>query len=96
VRHSRKATRTGKPQPSIIGGEGKGARKDFLQEYGDATLWEGADGTMVRRSATHIVKSDTPMDIGLGALHSGQPVENGASTDMKSSQFPCTIILIFS
>ncbi|RWL17201.1 MAG: NAD(P)/FAD-dependent oxidoreductase, partial [Mesorhizobium sp.] len=36
-----------------------------------AALWEGgADVTMVQRSSTHIVKSDTLMDIGLGALYS--------------------------
>ena len=34
-----------------------------------AALWEaGADVTMVQRSSTHIVKSDTLMDIGLGDL----------------------------
>ena len=36
-----------------------------------AALWEdGADVTMVQRSTTHIVRSDTLMDIGLGALYS--------------------------
>src|SRR6185436_9449055 len=34
-------------------------------------LWEvGAGVTMVQRSSTHIVRSDTLMDIGLGALYS--------------------------
>ena len=34
-------------------------------------LWEnGADVTMVQRSSTHIVKSDTLMEIGLGELYS--------------------------
>ena len=34
-------------------------------------LWEaGADVTMVQRSSTHIVKSETLMDIGLGGLYS--------------------------
>ena len=43
-----------------------------------AALWEaGADVTMVQRSSTHIVKSDTLMDIGLGALYSEQAVKNG-------------------
>jgi putative flavoprotein involved in K+ transport len=43
-----------------------------------AALWEaGADVTMVQRTSTHIVKSDTLMDIGLGALYSEQAVKNG-------------------
>ena len=40
-----------------------------------AALWENdVDVTMVQRSSTHIVKSDTLMDIGLGALYSEQAV----------------------
>jgi len=36
-----------------------------------AALWEhGADVTMVQRSSTHVVRSDTLMDIALGALYS--------------------------
>ena len=43
-----------------------------------AALWEaGADVTMVQRSSTHIVKSDTLMDIGLGDLYSERAVANG-------------------
>ena len=34
----------------------------------------GADVTMVQRSSTHIVRSDTLMDIGLGALYSEEAV----------------------
>jgi len=46
-----------------------------------AALWEGgADVTMVQRSSTHIVRSDTLMDIGLGALYSEQAVANGITT----------------
>lgn len=46
-----------------------------------AALWEaGAEVTMVQRSSTHIVKSDTLMDIGLGALYSEQAAENGMTT----------------
>jgi putative flavoprotein involved in K+ transport len=46
-----------------------------------AALWEGgADVTMVQRSSTHIVRSNTLMDIGLGALYSEQAVENGMTT----------------
>jgi putative flavoprotein involved in K+ transport len=43
-----------------------------------AALWEkGADVTMIQRSSTHIVKSDTLMDIGLGDLYSEKAVANG-------------------
>ena len=43
-----------------------------------AALWEaGAEVTMVQRSTTHIVRSDTLMDIGLGGLYSEQAVRNG-------------------
>ncbi len=43
-----------------------------------AALWENdVDVTMVQRSTTHIVRSDTLMDIGLGALYSEQAVRNG-------------------
>ncbi len=46
-----------------------------------AALWEaGVDVTMVQRSSTHIVRSDTLMDIGLGALYSEQALENGVTT----------------
>ena len=43
-----------------------------------AALWENdADVTMVQRSSTHIVRSDTLMDIGLSALYSEQAVRSG-------------------
>src|SRR5436189_5416159 len=41
----------------------------------------GADVTMVQRSSTHIVRSDTLMDIGLGPLYSEQAVAAGVSTE---------------
>jgi putative flavoprotein involved in K+ transport len=45
-------------------------------------LWEhDADVTMVQRSSTHIVKSDTLMDIGLGALYSEEAVAAGVTTE---------------
>ncbi|SDX40149.1 putative flavoprotein involved in K+ transport [Geodermatophilus africanus] len=45
-------------------------------------LWENdADVTMVQRSSTHIVKSATLMDIGLGALYSEEAVANGVTTE---------------
>lgn len=40
----------------------------------------GVDVTMIQRSTTHIVKSDTLMDIGLGALYSEQALANGVTT----------------
>ena len=48
-----------------------------------AALWENGVGevTMVQRSSTHIVRSDTLMDIGLGALYSEQAVANGVTTE---------------
>ncbi|MDX8479541.1 NAD(P)/FAD-dependent oxidoreductase [Mesorhizobium sp. VK24D] len=61
-----------------------------------AALWEaGADVTMVQRSSTHIVKSDTLMDIGLGALYSEQAVESGMTTrkaDMIFASLPYRIL----
>src|SRR3954452_22151105 len=45
-------------------------------------LWEhDADVTMVQRSSTHIVKSSTLMDIGLGALYSEEAVADGVTTE---------------
>lgn len=41
----------------------------------------GADVTMVQRSSTHIVKSDTLMDIGLGDLYSERALEAGVTTE---------------
>ncbi|SDZ77608.1 flavin-containing monooxygenase [Rubrimonas cliftonensis] len=43
-----------------------------------AALWEaGVDVTMLQRSSTHIVKSDTLMELALGALYSEEAVANG-------------------
>jgi len=47
-----------------------------------AALWEeGAKVTMVQRSTTHVSRSETLMDIALGALYSEQAVANGITTD---------------
>ncbi len=47
-----------------------------------AALWENdADVTMVQRSSTHIVRSDTLMEIGLGALYSEEAVRSGVTTE---------------
>ncbi|CAM5464900.1 Ferredoxin--NADP reductase [Frigidibacter albus] len=47
-----------------------------------AALWEhDADVTMIQRSSTHIVKSDSLMEIGLGALYSEEAVAGGMTTE---------------
>ncbi|MDX0998608.1 SidA/IucD/PvdA family monooxygenase [Sinorhizobium medicae] len=46
-----------------------------------AALWKGgADVTMVQRSSTHIVRSDTLMEIGLGDLYSERALAAGMTT----------------
>ena len=51
-------------------------------------LWEsGANVTMVQRSSTHIVKSDSLMDIGLGALYSEEAVNSGMTTEKADLVF---------
>ena len=53
-----------------------------------AALWEnGVDVTMVQRSSTHIVRSETLMDIGLGALYSEQAVAGGVTTEKADMIF---------
>jgi len=47
----------------------------------------GVDVTMVQRSSTHIVKSDTLMDIGLGDLYSERAVAAGMSTEKADLTF---------
>ncbi|MEL7184306.1 MAG: NAD(P)-binding domain-containing protein, partial [Pseudomonadota bacterium] len=47
-----------------------------------AALWEGdVDVIMVQRSSTHIVRSDTLMEIGLGDLYSERAVASGMTTE---------------
>ncbi|MGY1824065.1 NAD(P)-binding domain-containing protein [Geodermatophilus sp. SYSU D00079] len=51
-------------------------------------LWEhDAHVTMVQRSSTHIVKSGTLMDIGLGALYSEEAVAAGMTTEKADLVF---------
>ncbi|MEP2028995.1 MAG: NAD(P)/FAD-dependent oxidoreductase [Paracoccaceae bacterium] len=61
-----------------------------------AALWENdVDVTMVQRSTTHIVRSDTLMDIGLSALYSEQAVADGMTTnkaDMIFASLPYQIL----
>ena len=53
-----------------------------------ADLWEnGADVTMIQRSSTHIVRSDSLMDLALGGLYSEQAIESGITTDMADLLF---------
>lgn len=61
------------------------------------SLWEtGAESvTMVQRSSTHIVKSETLMDIGLGDLYSERALKNGVTTwkaDMIFASLPYRIL----
>ena len=62
-------------------------------------LWEaGVDVTMVQRSSTHIVRSNTLMDIGLGALYSEQAVASGITTekaDMIFASIPYALLAGF-
>ncbi|WP_139984197.1 flavin-containing monooxygenase [Nocardioides litoris] len=51
-------------------------------------LWEhGADVTMVQRSSTHIVKSDSLMEIGLGDLYSERALAAGMTTEKADLVF---------
>jgi hypothetical protein len=53
-----------------------------------AALWEaGADVTMVQRSSTHVVRSDTLMDLGLGDLYSERAVAAGLTTFKADTVF---------
>ncbi|MEI7059112.1 NAD(P)/FAD-dependent oxidoreductase [Nocardioides sp. CCNWLW239] len=52
-----------------------------------ALFEHGADVTMVQRSSTHIVKSDTLMDIGLGDLYSERAVASGMTTEKADLVF---------
>jgi putative flavoprotein involved in K+ transport len=62
-------------------------------------LWEtGADVTMVQRSSSHIVRSDSLMDLGLGDLYSERAVAAGVTTqkaDMIFASLPYRILHTF-
>jgi putative flavoprotein involved in K+ transport len=64
-----------------------------------AALWEqGADVTMVQRTSTHVVKSDTLMDIGLGDLYSEKALKNGVDhhkADLIFASVPYKILHTF-
>ena len=61
-----------------------------------AALYEaGVDVTMVQRSTTHIVRSDTLMEIGLGDLYSERAVRSGMTTakaDLIFASLPYRIL----
>ncbi len=53
-----------------------------------AALWEeGADVTMVQRSSTCIIRSDSLMEIGLGDLYSQEAVDAGVTTEKADTIF---------
>lgn len=53
-----------------------------------ASLWEqGADVTMVQRSSTHIVRSDSLMEVVLGPLYSEEAVAQGVDADRADRLF---------
>lgn len=53
-----------------------------------AALWEhGADVTMVQRSSTHVVRSESLMEFGLGDLYSERAVAAGITTEKADLTF---------
>jgi putative flavoprotein involved in K+ transport len=52
-----------------------------------ALVENGIDTTMVQRSSTHIVKSDSLMELGLGDLYSERAVEAGMTTEKADLTF---------
>jgi putative flavoprotein involved in K+ transport len=64
-----------------------------------AALWEaGADVTMVQRSSTHVVKSESLMELGLSSLYSEQAVQSGMTTakaDLIFASLPYGILHAF-
>ncbi len=64
-----------------------------------AALWEaGVDVTMVQRSSTHIVRSDSLMDLALGDLYSERALAAGMTTekaDMVFASLPYRIMHTF-
>src|SRR5712692_4930898 len=64
-----------------------------------AALWEvGADVTMVQRSSTHVARSDSLMELGLGALYSESALAAGMTTqkaDLTFASLPYRIMHTF-
>jgi putative flavoprotein involved in K+ transport len=64
-----------------------------------AALYEnGVDVTMIQRSSTHVVRSETLMEIGMGDLYSERAVQGGMSTgkaDLIFASLPYAILATF-
>ena len=61
-----------------------------------AALWQnGVDVTMVQRSSTHIVRSDTLMEIGMAGLYTEQAVRDGMTTNKADMTFASLPYRIF-
>jgi putative flavoprotein involved in K+ transport len=52
-----------------------------------ALVENGVDTTMIQRSSTHIVKSDSLMDLGLGDLYSERALASGMTTEKADLTF---------
>ena len=62
-----------------------------------AALWEqGAEVTMIQRSSTHVVRSESLMALALGELYSEQAVRNGVTTDMADLTFASIVYKIMA
>jgi putative flavoprotein involved in K+ transport len=64
-----------------------------------AALWEvGADVTMVQRTSTHVARSDSLMEMALGALYSESAVASGMTTqkaDLTFASVPYRLLHVF-
>jgi putative flavoprotein involved in K+ transport len=78
---SSRATAAFQPAPRPRQVQGQEGRRDRLEQLGPRHLrravGNGADVTMVQRSSTHIVKSDTLMDVASARFTPKQAVKNG-------------------
>ncbi|TWS20361.1 NAD(P)/FAD-dependent oxidoreductase, partial [Tsukamurella sputi] len=63
-----------------------GANNSAL-DISKALIEAGAEVTMVQRSSTHIIKSESLMEHGLGDLYSERAVESGVTTDKADMIF---------
>jgi putative flavoprotein involved in K+ transport len=88
--------------PGPVGYEGKkvvvvGSNNSAFDISGSA--WEvGADVTMVQRSSTHIIKSQTLMELALAGLYSEEAVRSGVDTrtaDLTFASLPYRIMADF-
>lgn len=87
------------------GGEAFGGKKCIVVGSNNsahdicADLWEhGADVTMIQRSSTLVVKSDTLMRSGFGALYSEEAMEAGITTeqaDLLAASMPYRLLSDF-